>query len=60
MSSPAISVTTIPRDLREVDFTAARINGLILPRREVQNMLFIWQSLAHTEAAEGNNLFRRQ
>ena len=43
-SSPTVSVTTIQRDLREMEFnrcSSSCINGLISPRRELQNMLFI-------------------
>ena len=47
----------IPCDLREVIVTAAHINGAHITGCEVQNRLFICQSLTHTEAAEENNLF---
>ena len=38
--------------------SSACINRLISPRREVQNVFYMFQSLAHAETTEENNLLQ--
>ena len=61
-TSPTISVTAIQHNLREVDFTAALplvSPGSYYPDRGTEYVVYILLSLAHTETAEEDNLFRR-